>query len=261
MAEANGDTLVSAVQQFPTMQDFLAADVVLPFHSCSLDDVSATTNPSTNVDGVVIKLVRLQDIYTPIHYFRLPHFESNKLRRQYPILKKHLDLSGLTDTAISTLTHIMGVNLGTTDGGYFLSLTAVPRDRALPDPRLSKEVYVREETVGVLNAVVENFKKRLQELPPKQLSRPTLQKTCLSNLARMNLLPQDQRFVLGLLDLALAEAGSSSLVHLLCTMSKFGMDTQALELDATSSLSFATWHFSPVEKCHIKSAFTHSADR
>lgn len=38
--------------------------------------------------GVVIELVRLQDINAPVHYLHLPHFESGKLRRQYPILKK-----------------------------------------------------------------------------------------------------------------------------------------------------------------------------
>lgn len=68
---------------------------------------------------------------------------------------------------------------------------------------------MREETVGLLNAVVANFKNRLQQLPREELPRPSLQKTCLSDLAHMNLLPQDQRFVLGFLDPALADVGSS----------------------------------------------------
>lgn len=117
------------------------------------------------------------------------------------------------------------------DGGYFLDLTAVPKNLIMPDPRLANLKFLRELVLEVLNGVVKAFVVKLKGLPAKEKRRPTIQKTSLSNLSSMNILEQDQEFILGLLDTCLAQTSDNHHLTIVMTVQKFGMKSEkGLEL-------------------------------
>lgn len=168
------ENLLCAHQLYMTAEDFLVADIIVPCRSITMEGGHAFCRPSTDIDGRVIEVDDLSAILAPIHYLRLPKCKA--------------------------LMVIRGVNIAIIDGGYFVDLIAIPCNLSNPDLHMARSSFVREKTLEVLNEIMWLFKRKLFELPPEDLACNSIQKTCLDNLGNMNLLVQDQEFILGLLN-------------------------------------------------------------
>lgn len=91
---------------------------------------------------------------------------------------------------------------------------------------MSNASFVRDLACETLNGIVKSFSNKIKGLPIKEKRRPTIQKTSLSSLASMNVLEQDQQFILSLLDRSISETGRHH-IKIVCTLQKFGMKSHS----------------------------------
>ena len=74
-----------------------------------------------DVDGVVMELSYLAGIQAGVHYLNLQRVYAAGLRRMFPLLKKHIDLTKCSDAGLQALRLVLGHKLADVDGGYFLT--------------------------------------------------------------------------------------------------------------------------------------------
>ena len=120
---------------------------------------------------------------------------------------------------------MVGVTIAKVDGGFFLDLTAFPNPLDNPDIRMTNYAFVRDHACETLNGIVKCFVTKIKALPIKDKRRPTIQKTSVSSLANMNILEQDQEFILSLLDRCISETITSH-IKIVRTLQKFGRKSQ-----------------------------------
>ncbi|KAM3597676.1 uncharacterized protein V6R79_007891 [Siganus canaliculatus] len=121
---------------------------------------------------------------------------------------------------------VRGFCLGQVSSGMFLNASVVPRDTASSTTALwsAKVSYAKvAELVGQIRI---NFVKALRGVGKTDASRGSIQKNSLTDPSRFNVLEQDQRFILGLLDQAMREADTDPQLTFMLTLSMFGQKSQ-----------------------------------
>ncbi|XP_029281300.1 uncharacterized protein LOC115003588 [Cottoperca gobio] len=232
-----------------SVEQFLhSPDVMIPLYATNIEDPQEELCFSFDIDGVVLEISALAAIKSSVHYLKMPHFESRHLIHKFHHLKKHLPLQGLSGNAMKCLRAMLGVTLGHVDGGYFLDLAAVPRDLKQPDMRLADEKWLREVVLEILNAIRADFVAKLRALPVREKSRPTIQKNSLCQLDKMNILAQDQEFILQILDTCIQRTVDSHHFRIIVTLQKYGMkDRRTINVEEI------------VDTAHITSMSVHAA--
>ncbi|KAK2905493.1 hypothetical protein Q8A67_007292 [Cirrhinus molitorella] len=86
-------------------------------------------------------------------------------------------------------------------------------------------VASRQNTKGLLSAFHAS-PRRLQTLAPHELDRPSLMKSNLGNLTKLNILPQDQNFILQLFQQSVLHVNSDVDMKILTSLSKFGQKAE-----------------------------------
>lgn len=169
----NTDTLLECVQEFPSIADFLHADIRIPIHAVQMPTRSGRVSWTLDVDGVVIELSRLSGLLLGVHYLNLPKLYTGGLTKMFPYIKKHIVLSQCSDDGIKALRNVLGHKLA---GGFFLNLVCLPTDLTKPDSRLTRQELHGVMAAELLNEVIYNFRVLLKQLPSKEKSHNTVQK-------------------------------------------------------------------------------------
>lgn len=81
-----------------------------------------------------------------------------------------------------------------------LEAIVIPKSLVVVDRVCTMTDYLPRHTVNLVNGILTKSVELLKDLPLEDLTRPTLQKTIIQNKGSMNVLPQDQAFVLSKLD-------------------------------------------------------------
>ncbi|CAL8380743.1 unnamed protein product [Arctogadus glacialis] len=121
----------------------------------------------------------------------------------YHFIKKHIDLAGLSGKELQMLKHVHGTYIAVTDGGFFMNLTIMPANVVRNDPRRDTH-YGAAQTRAIMERVFLSFKEKVKALGPKDKSRATVRKNNIFDFAKWDVLHQDRRFLLGILDEAIA---------------------------------------------------------
>lgn len=95
------------------MYEFLCAETHVGIHPTTVSDNCQSLDFEVNVDGVVVKLLRMEGLRAGIHYLLLPRLKYFSL--YYVYIKKHWDLSKCSDADLNALRN----------GGYTLVLTVL----------------------------------------------------------------------------------------------------------------------------------------
>jgi len=94
--KVNSDNILSAVSRFAGLEEFLhTEDVKIPIHCSSADCESLEF--IYDIDGVVVQLKELCGVVGRVHYMFLPEFHAHMINEHYDILRKHINLSTLTE--------------------------------------------------------------------------------------------------------------------------------------------------------------------
>ncbi|XP_073320861.1 uncharacterized protein [Pagrus major] len=243
VASDNTEALLSEMSKHRDFSAFLHADFGLPIHCTS------PTNPhclryTFDVNGIVIQVRHMRDIYADICYLNLPRLEASRLKRQYSYLKKHVSLPCCSPEGMAALKNCLGHKIADAAGGYVLTLCAIPSSLMEPDFRLQNPGLYGILAAEQLNEVTEEFGRLLNNLPQKNMSRPTVQKQGTTNLVSYRVLRVDQGFILSLLDQAVEKANGCYFLQVIATLGQFGQqDPDILQLsnligsDSVGSLS------------------------
>lgn len=118
-----------------------------------------------------------------------------------------------------TLQKVKGVTFVELDGSYRLDLAVIPKTLVVVEPvfTISMQNYLQDQTHERLNEV-QQVVVELQSLSPEELGRATFRKTVLINKGSINVLIQDQAFVLSKLDKAILRVSNP---HPLLTIKPF----------------------------------------
>ncbi|MEQ2200054.1 hypothetical protein XENOCAPTIV_021200 [Xenoophorus captivus] len=138
-------------------------------------------------------------------------------------------LSSSCEISAESLAHLKqskGFNLAHLDHGYTLDLICMPKGLGEVDRRDVLLDYLPICSLNIFNQVMKRFVALLQELPPEELGRDTLKKTVLVNKGSMNILRQDKRFILSILDQAIATFDHHESIVVRPFVYKFGQKCQ-----------------------------------
>ncbi|KAK5936114.1 hypothetical protein CgunFtcFv8_027911 [Champsocephalus gunnari] len=194
--------------------------IVTPFNASTVKNSMKVCDYIYDLDGVCIELDRLSAIKAGLHYLHLKN-PKGKLVGHYHILKKHFHLRRMSNEGRKAIKKILGLYVSVLDGGYFLNFTIVPEDLNNPDPKVTG--LCRYEKCGeLLTDVWEAFRGKLKALGPADMARDTVRKNSWKDLSNWNILPQDQEFILNLLDEAIVEANKNYFARIMITITKFG---------------------------------------
>ncbi|MGL5596829.1 MAG: hypothetical protein ACRDDA_01630 [Aeromonas sp.] len=237
VGQMNTTSLLSALERRDNTDAFLQDDTAIPFHSSSVD---VPLLYDCDIDGLVIQLTKLVGLKAGLHYIYLPRFEHHHLCAHWPILKKHMPLQNCSVKGLDAVRCSQGVTLAHVDGGYFLNLTVMPSDMKQPNHHATTAGQAKDNAISLFNSVAEIFKDKLKNVPPSDLSRPTVQKNNPNQLAKMNVLKKDKQFILQLLDESIAQVGASSESFLIIrALSKFGQkEEDPLSLETLVDLTY-----------------------
>ena len=194
-------------------------DIVIPIHSSAAGDSSI--NYPFDLDGVCMELFNLASIQTGIHYLFIPILEEHMLRGMYIYIKKHFTLSQYSQTGLHALKNAMGHVVGHADGSYFVNLAVYPKDfnytGNFEDPHRA-----RWSSCRAWNSIFTLFKTKLKSLPHKEMARASIMKNTLHNLSKMNVLKQDLKFILEILDSAIVQTDLEPELEVGIFLTKFG---------------------------------------
>lgn len=219
----NTKGLMSSYFRFRTTEQFLRDEsVYVPLFPTVADDAAESLQYSYDFDGIVVHLADVSCVTAGIHYLFARKVDGSKVCNHWHILKKHLYLKKYSADGISALRKSVGVVLGYIDGGYFLNLTCVPANPNSAHPMYKSQMVVKAHAIGLINAVFNNLSLRLRSVSPEDLERPTLQKTNLSTLGRINILNVDQQFMLQHLQQSVLAVNQDIDMAILLTITKFG---------------------------------------
>lgn len=107
--------------------------------------------------------------------------DASRLKRQCSYLK-HVYLLRCSPECIAALKNCLGHKIGDVAGGCVLTLYAVPSSLTMPGFRLQNARLYVIHAAKLLNEVTEEFGRLLNNLPQKDMSRPTVQKQGTTNL-------------------------------------------------------------------------------
>jgi len=117
-------------------------------------------------------------------------------------------------------------------------------------------MVVKAHAIGLINAVINSFAMRLSSVAPEDLERPTLQKTNLFTLGRINILDADKKFVLHHLQQSVLDCNQDLDMAMLLTITKFGQkDSRRFDLRQLVSkdgIVNVSYHVA----CHIRAKDT-----
>ncbi|MGL5567401.1 MAG: hypothetical protein ACRDC4_16885, partial [Plesiomonas sp.] len=108
------------------------------------------------------------------------------------------------------------------DGGFLLNKCVITAETHQPHTVFQTEVAARANAAQVINQVLEIFGSQLSSLSSENLERPTVFKTNLNDLNRMNIVGNDQPFILGLLMEAIKQANHDPTLKIMIFIIKFG---------------------------------------
>ncbi|KAL7372992.1 hypothetical protein ABVT39_025373 [Epinephelus coioides] len=226
----NTEQLLECVRAYPSIPDFLCADVRVPIHPVQLPTRRDRLRRSCDVDGIVMEMSDMSGIQSGVHYLNIQQVYVGGVRKMFQYLKKHIDLTQCSESGLQALRLTVGHKLADIDGGFFLNLVCLPLDLQDPDYRLTRPNLHAVMAVGVLNEVLQNFRVLVRNLPRQEMSRSSVQKQ--STLTeRYRLCWQDMRFMLDLMDRAVATANNGQFFRVVPYIMQFGQrDRDPLDL-------------------------------
>ncbi|CAL8239964.1 unnamed protein product [Gadus morhua 'NCC'] len=230
VASGNTEALLSEVGNHRDIGEFLRADFRLPIH-CTSPDNPHCLRYEFDIDGVMIQVRHMRGIVADVGYLNLHRMDPGSLKRQYSYLKKHVSLPRCSPDGLAALKNCLGHRISNVAGGYVLTLCAVPSSLTNPDLRLKTPRLYGTLAAELLREVREGFGRLLDDLPQKDMCRPTVQKQGTTNLASYRVLAVDQSFILSLLDRAVETANSCPFLQVIATLGQFGQrDPEVLRL-------------------------------
>ncbi|MGL5591361.1 MAG: hypothetical protein ACRDCF_01340 [Mycoplasmoidaceae bacterium] len=197
-------------------------DLNVPLFPTTVQQANHAVDLQYDLDGIVVQLRNLAALKQRLHYLFVGKISGPNLQHHWPILKKHLQLEKYNSAGISALTKTFGSVLAFVDSGHFLNVSVVSGDHTNPHPVFLSENAARANAVSAINTVFDAFAEKVKNLPPEQKQRPSLMKSNANNLGRMNVLKQDQRFVLQVFAEALAEVNTDPSQAIVLSLTKFG---------------------------------------
>ena len=232
-AKENTDHLVQEIEGRASIKDFLTAeDVYLNTLStnATLLEQSVFLEHKYDIDGVVVELQSLLGISSPVNYL-LFNINRGNIQPMYHLLKKHVDITAYNSNGIKSLQKASGMHICYTSG-WRVSLCLVPT--------LQSTRYVdTDEVINYFQNVKESFSELMSNSSRQDINRPSVQKNPLHDFASFNVLPQDQAFILDLLQRALTSTPTPAHTYLMTMASKFGQkQTEPLCLQEVFDVSF-----------------------
>lgn len=222
-ANENFSNLMDAFEECKDVETFLKdPDIRIPLFASHFMDPGSSLSMSYDTDGVCIQISELSGIKARMHYLNMPLFTPGHIKPQWHHLKKHIPLVGVPEKALKCLKSMVGICLGSVDGGFFLDLTMVPKDLKKTISDFSSAFWLKDMARSLFNDVRDEFMARLKTLPIQEMSRPTIQKTTLTLIDKMNILEQDQKFIMEVLDLSIKTCVERSDFQIMKTLRKFG---------------------------------------
>lgn len=141
----NHDNLHYAYSQCQDIANFLTdPNLRVPLHASRISDPAENLKLTFDLDGFFCELESIKAIKIGLHFLFLSPRISRTLENQYVIVRKHVDTTLYSTKGWASLQHCCGLVIGHVDGGYFLNLTAFPKDPQNPHPDLlTKEGFLR----------------------------------------------------------------------------------------------------------------------
>lgn len=203
------------------VEEFLLSDTHIPLHASSISMSRLFVDYNFDIDGIVIELNELTAIKSGVNYIFLP--ERLKVRNHYFLLRKYVDLAAFSAKGRKALQNCCGIVLSHLDGGLYLNLTALPKDKAKPSAVLELKSHYMNIATEALDEIRLSFQDQLRALSEENLKRASVMKQCLSQTAKFEVLPQDLEFILSLLQHAIDQVNDSDEhITVVATITKFG---------------------------------------
>lgn len=198
---SNQVALIGACNEYSTCEEFLyASDIArIPIRSCSkLSEEQVTT--AYDFDGFVVELHSLLAVKFNIYKLQLKVRKGCYGFLVYSKIKKHLPLSTYHKTTIDILRKIRGISLFSANGWQAI-LTLIPRagQRTLQQPE--PYAYFKGVERDFISAVERTAKSQI--VPGESRVPRTVLKNSLIDVEDWDVLPEDQAFILMLLDRAI----------------------------------------------------------
>lgn len=100
----------------------------------------------------MVELRSIKAIKQGLEFLFLPRVQ-NKLKEHFFLFRKYLDSPKLSKKGFQAVRNCWGVTIGHLSGGYFVNLTAMPKDSENPSPSLLAKYRYREVAMEALNEV------------------------------------------------------------------------------------------------------------
>ena len=171
-----------------------------------------------DIDGVVIEIPHARCVKAAIHYLLVPERASGGLSCHWPFLKKHAPLKRMSAGVVDQWKWAQGSTLAYVDGGYRLQWTLVPRSLTNRGMSLTKMI-VTHEGYPFQKDIALALQEILQGLPSVAMRRPSLMKNRLSDLSKLNIVAEDQSFMLAMLDRAISRANLDQQLRVMLRLS------------------------------------------
>lgn len=220
----NMEALWESFKDAPDIKSFLHnQDMIVPLVATPVYNPRMTLDLQCDYNGVVVELKKLGQLRLPFSKLPLTSFRKDQLKMCWQLIKKHVDRKNMSAEGLATLKKIKGVTFLDLNDGYKLTLYVIPKSLVVVEKvfTVGMQNYLPEETLTIINGVLINFVILLQGLPKKEYCRPTLARTILVNKGYMNVLPQDQEFVLSMLDRASDRVGDHPRLKLCYIVHRF----------------------------------------
>ena len=237
--KTNSEMLNMLLASYPSMADFLSDDDAnLSLHSTNVteQEQDGIIKKSFDIDGLIMELGSLAAIKCPLHYLSLKTDGKYVLHPFFHVLKKHIPISQYSGAGLQCLRNIQAIHISYTDG-WRISLCLIPKGYGTCNS-ISNIETARMVSLDFFQRYRENVLESLQTLSSENMNRPTIKKNSLHEISSMNILPQDQEFVLNLFDKALEKTNTPSDLKVMRVVTKFGQkQTEALNLSNMCNIS------------------------
>ncbi|CAI5689619.1 unnamed protein product [Oreochromis niloticus] len=193
--------LADAFATSQSVEDFLLdPNIFIPLQATTVEESMKLVWSIFDYDGVVVELKNLKGLHIPFSRLNMAPFKMHQLKNSWHTIKKHFDLSKVSVEGLKVLRKVRGFDFAYLDRGFKLEAIVIPKSLVVVDRVCTMTDYLPRHTVDLVNGILTKFVELLKDLPLEELTRPTLQKTIIHNKGSMNVLPQDQTFVLSKLD-------------------------------------------------------------
>lgn len=136
-AKLNTENLV-IYKDYNSVEEFLRNDTVrIPLHATTIEDPLSVVDLNYDVDGLCVELLSVEAVKQGIHFLFLPMLEIHNLRNHFFLLRKHVDRTLYSKAGLEVLKNCCGTVIAHINGGYYLNLTAIPKDSRKPASLLS----------------------------------------------------------------------------------------------------------------------------